>query len=1331
MKKLTFVIIAILACVVLASAQTTGSIAGTVADTNGALVPNATVTIKGQSGQEFTATTNENGTYRVPAVGSGLYTVTITTSGFKKAVFSNVKVDVGLPTTVDAKLEVGNVEQVVEVTTGGEVLQTQTATVGTNIQGRQITETPIASRDALDLVLLMPGTATVGAPRRSSVNGLPKGSLSITIDGVDVQDNLLRSSDGYFTYVRPRVDAIDEVTVSTANPGSESGGDGAVQIKFVTRRGTNNYNGGIFMQHRNTFLNAAYWYNNRDLKPTASGFIPDYRNKIRLNQFGGRFGGPLPFPHFGEGGPKFHSGKDKSFFFFNYEQFRQPESQSRTRVVLNPQAQAGVFNYLAAIPTSGLPAGCVAVGAQMQCSRDLLALAGANGQISTADQTIASVLARIRTATATVGNFTPITNDVNRQNYNFTPAGGQVRKFLANRFDFNVHKNHSIEFVMNRQQFAPSKDFLNSQDERFPGFPAYSQGSYRNSYSTAVRSTLSRNIVNEARYAVATGKSEFSPGISAADFAYSNSLLLDISASGATTPYSRNSYSNRNTPTYDFTDSVTWTIGSHSINFGGQYKEIRPISTALGRIVPTISFGIDATDPTNSNAMWASCAVTTGAVPANCNFPNANATQLADAKAIYATLIGRVTGFASTAYLGSDGSYALNGIQTQSSKQRTYGLYAQDSWRVSPTLTLNYGLRWQPQGAYIVTSENYAKLANFAAVYGLSGEGNIFKPGTLTGVVPTVVGMKNGESAYSEDTKNFAPSFGAVWSPNFGDSGLLRTIFGESGKSVFRGGYSISFVREGTALIGSILGANPGGNLSASRSLAIGNLTVGTNLRDGGNTNLTAPGFSASPAYPITLTSANSANAFDPNLKTGSVASYSFGYQRELDKNTVIEFRYVGNRGKDLFRQHNINELNTIENGFAAEYALAQANLYANQAAGRGNTFAYFGAGTGTNPLPKILAYINSAATYDPSSAARYNSTLFTNTTLLAQLSNRNPTVIGFAGNIENNATRRANAIANGLPSNFFYANSTTLTGGAFILDNSAKSWYDSGIIEVRRRLSQGLRVQANYVWSKAQSDSFQSNSDNFANFVHRPFGRDLAKNVAVFDLRHAFKFDATYDIPIGKGRAIFGSANGFVNAVLGNWTILPTMRWQSGSPFSFGNVQLVGMTKKELQKAIGLYKGPNVVTYLPDDIILNTRKAVDINILNASGWGSTVDGTTTGPTGRFLAPAGYGNCQSQYSGQCGFTNLIVYGPSFFKFDATVSKRINLGEKRNIELKATFLDVLNKPQFRVGGWGGDVVTAGLGGATFGQLASGSAYQDISTTNDPGGRLIDLMFRFNF
>ncbi len=1319
LSKLTAVLAMIFIVQTFASAQTTGSIAGTVIDANGAVVPNAAVSILGTGGQQFDVTTAENGTFRVPAVGSGIYTITITASNFKKAVVENVKVDVGLPTTVDVSLTVGEVSETIVITGGGEILQTQTATVGTTITGRQITETPISSRDALDLVTLLPGTASVGAPRRSSVNGLPKGSLSITIDGVDVQDNLLRSSDGFFTYVRPRVDAIEEVTVSTTNPGAESSGDGAVQIRFVTRRGTNNYSGGIFMQHRNTDLNAAYWYNNRDLKPLP-GDDKAPRNKIILNQYGGRLGGPIPFLNFCEGCPVFNSGKDRAFFFVNYEQFRQPESQTRQRVILSPQAQAGNYQYVVGTATQSV---------------NVLTIAQTAGQLSTVDPTVSGLLAQIRTAADGQGTITPISSSPNIQNFNFTPAGLQIRKFLALRFDFNLNKSNSLEFVTNRQRFVPSKDFLNSQDERFPGLPSYTQGSERNSYAGALRSTFSTNLVNEARYAVSTGFSEFSPGITPADYAYQGGYDLGINATSfggtaITTATARNSYSGRNTPTYDFTDSLTLIAGSHNISFGGQYKLIRAESTAIGRIVPTISFGLLAADTAAFNMF------------STTTMPNATATQITEARNLYAVLVGRVTGYTSTAYLTADGTYALNAEQARLSKQNTYGLFAQDSWRIKSNFTLNYGLRWQPQTAFRVLSGNYSRLESFDQIYGVSGLGNIFKPGTLTGTVPRVVPVEIGEKAYPDDYNNFAPTVGAVWSPDFGEGGLMRRIFGASGKSVLRGGYSVSFVREGFDLLGSILGANPGGTLSATRNstTGVGTFTVGSNLRTPGNPNLTPLPFSTTPAYPITLNTANSTNAFAPDLKTGSVHSFSFGYQRELDKDTVVEFRYVGNRGVDLQRQYNINEFNTIENGFAAELALAQNNLYANIAAGRGVSFAYFGAGTGTSPLPILLSYFNPSTgtnAYDPSNPARYLAANFTNTTLVNALSRNNPNPLAFAGtSFENDSTRRANAVANLRASNFFYVNPTTGVNGSYIVDNSTKTWYDSGVIEIRRRLSDGLRMQANYVWSKAFSNAFASSSVVFAGFTQREGGLDLARNVQAFDIRHQFKFDATYDLPFGKGRRFLSGSNGFVNAFIGGWTILPSVRWQSGSPFSLGNVQLVGMSVKELQKEIKVRKGANVVTYLPDDIILNTQKAFDVNVANANGYGTTYG--TGGPQGRFIAPAGYGNCPQRYSGECGFNNLILYGPGFFKFDAAVSKKFIIDEKRNVELRATFLDALNMPNFRVGGWNTDVITPGVntlypavGGATFGQLLSGSAYQDISTTNDPGGRLIDIMLRINF
>ena len=1318
MKKLLFVILAILAAAIFASAQTTGQIAGTVLDPNGAVVPNATVLVKGDGGQQFTTVTSENGTYRVPAVAAGVYTITITGTGFKKSVTSNVKVDVGLPTTVNASLEVGTVDQVVEVTTGGEVLQTQTATIGTNITGRQITETAIASRNALDLVGLLPGTATVGRPRQASINGLPKGSLSITVDGADAQDNLLKSSDGYFTYVQPKIDAIEEVTVSTANPGAESSGDGAVTIKFVTKRGTNRYSGGVFEQVRNTSLNAAYWYNNRDLK-ALPGDTKAPRNKIQLNQYGAHFGGPLPFPHFGEGGPIWNNGKDKSFFFFNYEEYRLPESQSRTRVVLTPAAILGNYSYIS--------------GGVTQTVNVLTTIATNAGQLNTADSTVSSLLNKINAATATTGTLTPITGSPNIQNYNFTPQGGQVRKFLALRFDFNVTKNHSLEYVQNRQRFVPAKDFLNSVDERFPGFPSYGQGSTRKSYAVALRSTLSTYITNEARYTTTGGFTDFFPTNKLSDFDFQGGYSLGINAAfGITTATAVNNKQGRTSPTYDFSDSVTWVKGNHSMNFGGNYKLIKIDSFLTNPIASTIGFGLDSTDSAAFNMF------------STTTLPGASSAQITEARNLYATLVGRVLSFGSTYSLTADGTYKANAETEQRSKQTSYGLYGQDSWRIKPNLSINYGVRWQPLTAFVVDSANFGKVSQFADLWGVSGQGNLFKPGTLTGTAPAIVAAKVGEKAYNDDLNNFAPSFGVVYSPNFGEKGILRTIFGTNGASVIRGGYSVSFVREGTNLFLSILGSNPGATLSGTRSLTNGNLTVGTNLRSGAaNPNLKPADLtSPTPAYPLALTPAVSINGFDPNVKTGQVRSFSIGYQREIDKNTVVEFRYVGNRGVGLQRQYNLNEFNTIENGFAAEFLKAQNNLYLNMAAGKGATFAYFTDVPGSQQLPIMISYFNTNANNDPTNPARYSSTNFANSTLVAALSKNAPSVIGFGSgtNFENNATRRANAISNGRPSNFFYVNPATASTGSFIVDNSAKSWYDSGIVEVRRRLSAGLRVQASYVWSKAQTNSFQSSSVVFSTYTLRPNGVDLARTVQPFDLSRAFKLDATYDMPFGKGKT-FDSGNKFINGLISGFSLFPTLRWQSGSPIQIGNVQLVGMTVKDLQKAVKVNKKdanatflPNLVTWLPDDIILNSQRAFDINVTNTTGYGTTFGGTTgvgTAPTGRFIAPAGYNNCISTYTGQCGFNNLVIYGPSFFKLDLGLAKKINLGERRSIELKATALDLLNHPNFRVGGWTADTVTSGCCGSTFGQLGNGSAYQDVSTTNDPGGRLIDLIIRFNF
>jgi hypothetical protein len=188
-RELIQALLITLALATAANAQitTTGKLTGTVTDAAGAVVPQAKVSVKNDATRaEFVVVANKEGEWTVPAVSNGTYTVTVNAAGFKATVVQEVKVDVGQTATVNATLEVGNVGEQVVVTGGGEVLQAASANISTTITGKQIHELPFSTRDALQLVLVMPGVQTPGTPRTSSVNGLPKATLNITLDGANI-----------------------------------------------------------------------------------------------------------------------------------------------------------------------------------------------------------------------------------------------------------------------------------------------------------------------------------------------------------------------------------------------------------------------------------------------------------------------------------------------------------------------------------------------------------------------------------------------------------------------------------------------------------------------------------------------------------------------------------------------------------------------------------------------------------------------------------------------------------------------------------------------------------------------------------------------------------------------------------------------------------------------------------------------------------------------------------------------------------------------------------------------------------------------------------------
>ncbi|HEX8687448.1 MAG TPA: hypothetical protein VF654_13150, partial [Pyrinomonadaceae bacterium] len=255
----------------------------------------------------------------------------------------------------------------------------------------------------------------------------------------------------------------------------------------------------------------------------------------------------------------------------------------------------------------------------------------------------------------------------------------------------------------------------------------------------------------------------------------------------------------------------------------------------------------------------------------------------------------------------------------------------------------------------------------------------------------------------------------------------------------------------------------------------------------------------------------------------------------------------------------------------------------------------------------------------------------------------------------------------------------------------------------------------------KAQSNQFASSSVVAANYATLR-DRGLDKVASPFDIRHSFKANWLYELPFGRGRMFFTDANGLVDKVLGGWEFHGAWRAQSGTPFNLGNVQLVGMDKRELQDAVEIRNHPaGPVFFLPDDIILNTQRA----------FNTTATGFSLGaPTGRYIAPAGSNGCVPGYAGQCGFTNLVLYGPKFNRWDLSIVKKIRFTETANLEFRTELLNAFNNINFKVGSAGNTVTSVtNFSASTFGRTTT--AYQDISTTNDPGARMVQFVMRLNF
>ena len=1252
MKQSVRLLLAIVICIAAAAltstpayaqgGRTTTSLTGTVTDASGAVIPGATVVVKNNAtATEFHATSNDSGSFTVPSIDPGSYTVTVTLMGFKTAVLNDVRVNAGTPASVKVALEVGGLEETVVVQGGSEIIQTQSPAVTNIIETNQILKLPTGSRSALEFVSLLPGVNTPGGPgesRDSTVNGLPQSAINITIDGMSAQDNHLKTGDGFFARVSPRLDAIEEVTVSTAAQDAASSGQGAVQIRFVTRSGGNQFTGSSYFYLRHHNLNANSWFNNRD------GIAKD---EERLYQPGTRVGGPIVIPGL-------FNGRDKAFFFFNYEESRSPGQNTEDRTILHPRAQEGWFRYTASGQTREV---------------NVLALAGQNAFVNTIDPTIGRLLQDIRNSTA-VGTVDDLTDPlIQRFNYQYDTKG--VTRYPTGRLDFNVSDKQRLSWSMNYTDLVSTPDTTNNREPNFPGFPGTgSQISDRYTVQGTLRSTFGANLVNELRIGGSGGATFFSPEISPAQYggtpvADMGGYLLNInSVSGITNAHSTTAYQAREGSTKVIDNTLNWLKGNHSIQLGGSYTQV-DIWIENQTWVPTINFGVASTDA--ADAMFNTT-----------NFPGASNAQLTEARDLFSMLTGRITSINSDARINPQDAYEFLGRSRQEARLQDYGFFIADTWRWKPNLTLNLGLRYELQKPFYPRNNSYSK-AFVEDVWGISGVGNLFQPGVTPGRTPQFVQYNKGEGAYNTDTNNWAPSVGFAWTLGGHANPLVRTLLGrEDGDSVLRAGYTLAYNRPGTSDFTGTIDDNPGLSINTSRNHTLGNLGTPGSILFRNRGDLGPPPFPATRVYPMTDVITEDVLVFDQNIQVPYAQTWTAGWQRKLRGDMVVEARYVGTRAAQEWETWNYNEINIVENEFLNEFRLAQQNLQANIAAGRGATFRYFGEGTGTSPLPILLAYF----TGNPASAAgnptSYTGNLWTNSTFRDPLAIHNPEPFQMANALDADQARINNALRAGLPANFLVANPHAL-GGAEVVGNGGFTRYNSVQLELRKRLSAGLQFQTSYVYGRA----YQSDRYSF----RRPWLTTLDTGTEG-GVTHAFRANWVYELPFGRGRRFGGNVGGAMDRVIGGWSLDGIARIQSGTMLDFGNVRLVGMSVEEFQDAFKLrfdHAGRGVYM-LPQDIIDNTVRAFDVSATSATGYGDQGP-----PTGRYLAPPNTLGCietaQSDAGdpltgiGDCGVRSLVVTGPKLVRFDLSAVKRVPIKGRVNFEFRAEFLNAFNTPWF--------------------------------------------------
>ncbi|HEY0079974.1 MAG TPA: TonB-dependent receptor [Pyrinomonadaceae bacterium] len=1225
---------------------TTSRVTGVVLDIAGAAVEDATVTLTNEATNvSFTTQTTSTGAYVFESVQVGTYAVAVEKTGFRRFVSTGNTVNINQPATIDVKLEAGSIAEVVTVEGSAERVQTSSSgNFGNTVEQKTLETLPLVGvrgRNPLTFINFQPGVVS-GANTGGGVHvhGSRDRAFNFTLDGIDINESSAGGSN--FTPLRPNPDSLTEFQVVTSNFTAELGRSSGAQVTLVTRSGSNEFHGNLFEFYQTPRLIANEYNNNLNGTP---------RGQFVQHIFGGSLGGPII--------------KNKTFFFTNLQFLRTSQSIARTRTVLTQTARQGIFRYVANGRNN--PAGVSAASVD----------AAGNPLFSPCPATItATTPACIATYSVTANDPTGLGLDPTvQQVIGLTPlpnnfsAGGDGLNFAGLTFlapqtekqydlvfkidhTFNERNQMYVRYAQGEQNTLGDSGNGNTNagiiggtggPQAFPESPR-NIDTLRNPKNLAVnyRWTPSPTVTNE--FVVGFNRFTFSFNNADPNAEENTPIRFDCPFPGLTTGCLDLTNPLDNTPainnarslrTYQFVDNLSWLLNSHTLKFGANLRYQQHLDNrgqAGGLYVnPQVDFSRNANPP-----------------PANLTSPTGinTANDRPRLQSFYNVMLGRIGNVGQGFVAESDQAFGAPGTRFPfDARYPEYDFYAQDTWKIRPNLTLDFGLRWE------------MKISP-------SSEGSLpilrpDRPIRIGEAPATDLRWVEGK-LFDSDLNNFAPTVGFAWDP-FGD-----------GKTSVRANFRLAYDRSNTFVFSSAIF-----NTAPGATAGVVNSTFGTQANEGGRLRFGLPTLAPPPGVtPQALRqppafSSNSITVVDPSLRSPKTYQWGASIQRDIGWGTVLEANYIGRKGVGLYGAYDVNQVDIFRNGFLEGFNAVRSAFLNSPAC-----FPTVTANCGASIPAGASSLINGLLSSDTRRGALSGSQFFANTFA-------SDIALGSVAAIADTLARRTNQNDAAVPtivrsgfSPFFFRPYPQFSGALNVIDSNDYSVYNALELQVSRRFSQGLSYQLAYTLAKSMDTrSFdpaltvlaRGTTQTASNTPYNIYNRRLNYARSDFDRRHSLQGYVVYDIPFGKGRRFLKDANGFVDRLVGGFEIASVLVWQSGRPFT-------------------VYSGTNTISNVLQTPANCDGCTPDLGrVVQESGTNFFF---TQDQRARFSAPA---PGEFSNTGRNFFT-----GPSFFNLDLMVGKKIYLTERMNFEIRAEMQNATNTPAF-------DFPTAVITNNTFGRI----------------------------